>query len=110
MIKKFLNIQVKKITCQDIRFPTGKIGMGSDAVHKDPNYSTAYVNIYCVDKENPKNSIKLPIGKATIFTLGRGNELCCQCVDLMAPIVEGKSLADIFDNFGLLWMQLANHH
>ena len=28
----------------------------------------------------------------------------------MAPIVEGKTLKEIFENFGELWRALANHH
>ena len=28
----------------------------------------------------------------------------------MAPIVEGKTLKEIFENVGLLWRALANHH
>jgi len=50
--------------------------MGSDAVHVDPNYSSAYVAIHCVNTNSPKESYKIPLGRATIFTIGRGNELC----------------------------------
>jgi len=84
--------------------------MGSDAVHVDPNYSSAYVSIYCKDASNPKDSDKIPVGRATIFTIGSGNELCQKCVLLMAHIVEGKNLYDVVSNFGKLWRALTNHH
>ena len=53
MTTKYKNLRVLKVNCQDIRFPTAKSGMGSDAVHKDPNYSSAYVSITVVNSDNP---------------------------------------------------------
>ena len=92
-----------RVTCKDIRFPTAKSGMGSDAVHVNPNYTSAYVNITVVDTENPGNYKDLPVGKGHIFTIGMGTELCIECVLLMAEMVEGKRVSDIFNNFGMFW-------
>ena len=36
---------VKKVTVRDIRFPTSLEAHGSDAMHKGPDYSAAYVVI-----------------------------------------------------------------
>ena len=51
----------------DLRFPTSRKNIGSDAVNKDPDYSAAY----CILETN--NGLE---GYGLTFTLGRGNELC----------------------------------
>ncbi len=110
MDKKYSTLVVQRVSCQDIRFPTAKSGMGSDAVHKDPNYSSAYVTISIVDTTNPGRCAELPLGRATIFTIGRGNELCQSCVYLMAHMVEGMCVGEIFNNFRGVWRKITNHH
>ena len=40
-----MNIKVKDITVDDVRFPTSKDLTGSDAIHTDPDYSATYVTI-----------------------------------------------------------------
>ena len=37
------HIIITKISAEDIRFPTGKTCMGSDAIHTNGDYSAAYV-------------------------------------------------------------------
>lgn len=56
---------IKKVECFDIRFPTSLEGDGSDAVHKDPDYSLCYVVITTSD--NTK-------GYGMTFTLGKGTK------------------------------------
>ena len=51
----------------DLRFPTSLTADGTDAVHKDPDYSAAYV-ILRTDTGDE--------GHGFTFTIGRGNDIC----------------------------------
>ena len=52
----------------DWRYPTSLNSDGSDAVHKDPDYSCVYVVLRTDDAA-------VPAGYGLTFTLGRGNEV-----------------------------------
>ena len=60
-------IRISNVRVLDVRFPTSRESIGSDAVNKDPDYSAAY----CILETNGG-----PEGHGLTFTLGRGNELC----------------------------------
>ena len=51
----------------DLRFPTSRAAVGTDAMHPDPDYSAAYV-ILTTDEGLE--------GHGLTFTIGRGNEIC----------------------------------
>ncbi|MEY3026291.1 MAG: hypothetical protein RLZZ238_1188, partial [Planctomycetota bacterium] len=70
----------------DLRFPTSEEAHGSDAVHVDPDYSAAYVIL--------RTDAKIE-GHGLTFTIGRGNEIVCQAIRSMMPLVEGRTLASI---------------
>ena len=72
-------------TC-DVRFPTSKKLAGSDATHPDPDYSAAYIKLE-TDQGN--------CGYSLIFTIGRGNDLCCDAVESMRHLIVGWNLEDI---------------
>lgn len=77
-----------KITGLDVvdwRFPTSIRSDGSDAVHKDPDYSCVYVTL-TTDTEL--------VGYGLTFTLGRGNEIVAAMCRSLAFLVVGKSLED----------------
>ena len=76
----------------DIRFPTSKALDGSDAMNKDPDYSAAYL---IFETDDPKLS-----GHGLVFTIGRGNDLQCAAIDLLAPYAVGKDVADLAKNMG----------
>ena len=61
------DVLITKIRVVDLRFPTSRQQIGSDAVNKDPDYSAAYC-ILSTDSEVE--------GHGLTFTLGRGTELC----------------------------------
>ena len=67
----------------DVRFPTSKTLAGSDAVHKDPDYSCVYVTLHTDDPRTPR-------GYGLTFTLGRGNEVVKACVRALESHVVGK--------------------
>lgn len=74
------------LTVSDVRFPTSDLRVGSDAVNADPDYSAAYVTLRTRQGHE---------GYGLIFTIGRGNELCCAAIESMAPLVIGRDLDEI---------------
>ena len=82
----------------DLRFPTSQDMHGSDAMHGDPDYSAAYV-VLRTDRDLE--------GHGFTFTIGRGNELCVAAIEALAPLVVGRTLASITEDFGGFWRALA---
>ena len=70
----------------DVRFPTSRARIGSDAVNKDPDYSAAYCIL------DTDSGIE---GHGLTFTLGRGNELCVAALKYLAQQAVGRSLSSI---------------
>jgi L-fuconate dehydratase len=82
----------------DLRFPTSKQNIGSDAVNKDPDYSAAY----CIlETDSPH------LGHGLTFTLGRGTELCVSALEYLFRYVVGRTLISITDNFAEFTRQLS---
>jgi len=73
---------------------------GSDAVHKDPDYSAAYA---ILKTDNGKYT-----GHGFTFTIGRGTEIVVHTINALGYMVKGKSLREITTNFGAFWRQLTN--
>jgi len=84
------SVRITSVRSIDLRFPTSRESIGSDAVNKDPDYSAAYCILDTGDGVQ---------GHGLTFTLGRGTELCVQAIDYLARYVVGRSLEDITDNF-----------
>ena len=78
--------QITKLRTIDVRFPTSDNLDGSDAMNPDPDYSAAYV----VLETNGGDQ-----GYGHIFTIGRGNDLCCAAIEAMQHLVLGWDLNDI---------------
>jgi L-fuconate dehydratase len=82
----------------DLRFPTSLTADGTDAVHKDPDYSAAYVILHTDgDLE----------GHGFTFTIGRGNEVCAEAIRAFTPLVVGRDLDDIVNDHAAFWRSLA---
>ena len=77
-------VTITDVVARDIRFPTSRERIGSDAMNLDPDYSAAYVVL--------KTSDATLEGHGLTFTIGRGNELCVAAIDALKPLVVGKSL------------------
>jgi L-fuconate dehydratase len=92
---------VKILSCRarDIRFPTSRQADGSDAMNPDPDYSAAYVTL------ETDGGIE---GNGLTFTLGKGNELCVAAVQALAPLVIGRSMADITANMAGFWRDITS--
>ena len=89
---------ITKFDVKDRRFRLEK-GAGSDAIHRDPVYSYAVVNL--VDDSGI-------IGTGFSFTLGQGNELVCQAAAFYAEQVKGNDIEELMGDFGGVFNQLSN--
>lgn len=76
----------------DVRFPTSRGLDGSDAMNQDPNYSAAYLVLETDD-------INLS-GHSLVFTIGRGNDLECAAIDLLAGYAVGRDVDDLAGSMG----------
>jgi L-fuconate dehydratase len=83
----------------DLRFPTSRDKVGSDAVHVDPDYSAAYVIL------ETDGGLE---GHGLTFTCGRGTEVCAACIEAFRHLVVGRRLEEITADFGGFWHSLAS--
>ena len=90
---------ITDIETLDLRFPTSRTAAGTDAMHKDPDYSAAYVIL--------ETSGGLQ-GHGLTFTIGRGNELCVAAIEAMRHLVVGVRLEDITADMAAFWRSLAS--
>ena len=82
--------KIVKLTTYDLRFSTSDNLDGSDAMNPDPDYSAAYVIL-----ETDDSSLT---GHSFAFTLGRGNDLCCEAIKALQHLVIGLDLNWIEEN------------
>lgn len=88
---------ITSVRAIDIRFPTSEQLDGSDALSKDPDYSAAYIVLETAQGNR---------GYSLIFTIGRGNDLCCRAVESMQHLVVGQCFESIKSNIGEFYDQL----
>jgi L-fuconate dehydratase len=89
-----VNPTITGIDVRDVRFPTSRTLAGSDAMNEAPDYSAAYA-ILATDTELA--------GYGMTFTIGRGNEIVCEAIRSLAPLVIGRRLEDIAADPGAFW-------
>lgn len=92
--------KIAKVRALDVRFPTSVEGIGSDAMHRDPDYSLAYVTI--------RTNGDHPEGNGFTFTLGRGTEVVVAAVGALADLIEGLPLDQVLDDTAGLWRRLTH--
>ena len=68
-------------------------------MNRDPDYSAAYV---VLTTDHPAGLA----GHGLTFTIGRGNELCVQAIELLAPHVVGRTIEDIASDMAGFWRSL----
>ncbi len=93
-----LSTKILRVRTTDLRFPTSRFSIGSDAVNKDPDYSAAY----CVLETDGDFE-----GHGLTFTLGRGTELCVLAIEFLSRFVVGRTLAEITSDMGSFVRQLS---
>jgi L-fuconate dehydratase len=91
-------VTITDVVARDIRFPTSREHIGSDAMNVDPDYSAAYVVLQTSD-----DSLS---GHGLTFTIGRGNELCVAAVKALKPLVLGKTLESFTSDMGAFWRMI----
>jgi L-fuconate dehydratase len=91
-------MKITDLNVIDLRFPTSRDKVGTDAVHIDPDYSAAYVVL------KTDGSLE---GHGLTFTIGRGNEVCVAGIEAFRHLIVGKQLNDITANFAEFWHSLA---
>ncbi len=90
-------ITITNVRVIDLRFPTSRHQIGSDAVNKDPDYSAAY----CILETDAGLA-----GHGLTFTLGRGTQLVTAALEYLANIVRGRTLSSITDDLGAFFLEV----
>lgn len=93
------DILITAVRVIDLRFPTSRDHIGSDAVNKDPDYSAAY----CILETNSALQ-----GHGLSFTLGRGTDLVVQAAQYLSRYAVNRTLASITDDFRAFTRQLTD--
>src|SRR4051795_3833699 len=93
-------MRITGLTAYDVRFPTSLSLDGSDAMHRRPDYSAAYV---VLSTDDPDLS-----GHGLTFTNGRGTEVCLAAIRALEPIVVGRSLEGITGDMRAFWRSLVS--
>jgi L-fuconate dehydratase len=91
------SVKILRVRTVDLRFPTSRSRIGSDAVNTDPDYSAAY----CVLETDAGVE-----GHGLTFTLGRGTELCVLAIDYLSRFVSGRTLDSITSDFAAFTREL----
>jgi L-fuconate dehydratase len=87
------------LEAEDIRFPTSRGLIGSDAMNHDPDYSAVYVTLRTDDPSGLA-------GHALVFTIGRGNEVQTTAVRALSHLVVGRDLDAVLDDPGAFAREL----
>src|ERR1700675_454331 len=78
--------KITNVRVLDLRFPTSRQQIGSDAVNIDPDYSAAY----CILETDVGIE-----GYGLAFTLGHGTELCVLALEYLARFLQGRNLSSV---------------
>ena len=92
-------MRITGLITYDVRFPTSQSLDGSDAMHRKPDYSAAYV-ILLTDTGAS--------GHGLTFTNGRGTEVCVAAVRALEPLVVGRTLEGITGDMRGFWRSLVS--
>ncbi|KAF2180594.1 L-galactonate dehydratase [Zopfia rhizophila CBS 207.26] len=92
-------VTITRAETRDVRFPTSLDKTGSDAMNAAGDYSAAYCILH-TDSEYQ--------GHGMTFTIGRGNEIVCTAISLLADRITGHTLESLVSNWGKTWRYLVN--
>ncbi|KAF2403493.1 L-galactonate dehydratase [Trichodelitschia bisporula] len=92
-------VTITGVKTRDVRFPpqTSLDKTGSDAMNAAGDYSAAY----CVLETDGEFE-----GHGMSFTIGRGNELVCAAIPLLAHRITNRTLESLTANMGATWRHL----
>ena len=92
-------MRITGVTTHDLRAPTSRTLAGSDAAHGDPDYSAAYVVLH-TDADVQ--------GEGMTFTIGRGNDLCCDAINALAHHLVGRELDELVGDMAGTWRSITS--
>jgi L-fuconate dehydratase len=90
---------IDRIAVSDLRYPLPP-GAGSDAVHTEPEYCLAVTQLISAGG-------KL-CGTGFALTLGEGNRLVCEAIEILARPLRGRPIDELMADFGHTARQLAD--
>jgi L-fuconate dehydratase len=94
-------VRITSLQVRDIRFPTSRWLDGSDAMHRAPDYSCAYVTLNTDSDEQLR-------GCGLTFTNGNGTEVVVAAVRALEHLVVGKTLEEITSGMRDFWRSLTS--
>src|ERR1700675_1207483 len=92
------NCTVQSVSTIDARFALPP-GAGTDSVHTNSEYCMAVTRLA---------SDRQVSGSGIALTLGDGNRLVCEAIDLLARPLVGREINEVMSNFGRFSRQLAD--
>jgi L-fuconate dehydratase len=90
---------IENISTFDARYHLPK-GAGSDAVHTDPAYCLAVTRL--------RSSTQGRCGTGFALTLGEGNRLVCDTIELLARPLLGRPIEELMAEFGRVQQKMAD--
>ncbi|MDQ2839512.1 MAG: mandelate racemase [Acidobacteriota bacterium] len=92
------NSVIRTVSSFDARYPLPP-GAGSDAVHSQPEYCLA-VTVLHTD---------FYTATGFVLTLGEGNRIVCELIDLLSRDLMGKDIEELMSEFGAFSRRLSDH-
>jgi L-fuconate dehydratase len=93
------NSHIVSVQTRDVRFPLSQ-GAGSDAVHSGAEYAFATTLLAT------ESGL---FGTGIVLTLGQGNHLVCEAIELLGAELTGLDIEESMADFGALSQRLAQH-
>ena len=93
------NSVIRHIEAKDVRFPL-PAAAGTDAVHSGSEYAYAVTLLQDADGRQ---------GCGLVLTLGKGNQLVCEAIELLAESLTGLEIEELMAGFGATFHKLAEH-
>lgn len=94
-------MKIKSAHVTDLRVPTSDQLLGSDPFHKEPDYSSAVLEL---DTDSGLT------GVSVVFTVGAGTDWICHGIEDLCQLVIGTSLEEFAESPIRLYRRLIDHH
>jgi L-fuconate dehydratase len=93
------HLTITSVETRDVRFPLSE-GAGSDAVHSGAEYAFA-TTLLGTDRDI--------FGTGIVLTLGTGNEIVCEVIELLGGEIVGRDVGELMAEFGEVSHKLSQH-
>ena len=91
--------QIASIRACDLHFPLAH-GDGTDALHSGSEYAFATTRL------RSEHGLQ---GTGIVLTLGMGNKLVCDAIELLGEVLVGREIEELMSEFGAVSEKLAQH-